>query len=207
MLPIGDEPLPQRKFSLFTFLLFAANIGVFYLQLTRGQAFIERWALIPNRFLANPIMDLSTLVTALFLHGGWIHLMGNMIFLLVFSGNVETRFGSLKFLIFYLFTGILANVTHMVFSPASGIPIVGASGAIAGILGAYLVMFPKNKIKTIMILFVFKLPAILVIGFWFIIQLFNGIASISETAQTGGIAYMAHVGGFVVGFLLTLFLK
>lgn len=207
MLPIGDEPLPQRKFSLFTFLLFAANIGVFYLQLTRGQAFIERWALIPNRFLANPIMDLSTLVTALFLHGGWIHLMGNMIFLLVFSGNVETRFGSLKFLIFYLFTGIQANVTHMVFSPASGIPIVGASGAIAGILGAYLVMFPKNKIKMIMILFVFKLPAILVIGFWFIIQLFNGIASISETAQTGGIAYMAHVGGFVVGFLLTLFLK
>jgi len=207
MIPIGDDPSSRKKFPLFTYLLFAANLVVFYQQLTRGQAFIERWALIPNRFLADPVHDFTTLFTAVFLHGGWFHLAGNMIYLLVFSNKVEARFGHLKFIVFYLIAGFMANLIQMTFTLESGIPIVGASGAIAGILGAYLVMFPKNKIKIFVTFFVIKLPALIAIGIWFIIQFFNGLASISETAQTGGIAYMAHVGGFLVGFILTFFIK
>ncbi len=207
MFPIGDERTPRKVVPFFTYLLFGVNLLVFFLQLSGGLPFIERWSLVPERFLANPIQDLPTLITAMFLHGGWIHLGGNMIYLLVFGDNVEDRFGNFKFILFYLFAGALANVAQMVFSPGSDIPILGASGAIAGILGAYLVMFPKKKIKVLMIIFVIQLPALIVIGLWFILQLFSGIATITEAGQTGGIAYMAHVGGFVVGFLVTLIFK
>jgi membrane associated rhomboid family serine protease len=146
----------------------------------------------------------------MFMHGGWLHLGGNMLYLWIFGDNVEDVFGPVKFLIFYLVCGIAATFAQFAFTPNSNIPNVGASGAIAGVLGGYLLMFPHARVRVLMGNQVVAMPALVVLGLWIVLQVFSGVGSIAATAQTedaGGVAYMAHVGGFVAGFLLTFLLR
>jgi membrane associated rhomboid family serine protease len=147
-----------------------------------------------------------TIFTAMFMHGGWLHLFGNMLFLWIFGDNVEDRFGHVKFLIFYLLTGIAATLAQYWVSPGSGVPNVGASGAIAGVLGAYILMFPQSRVNVLVGRQIMQMPAVIVLGAWILLQLVSGVGTIAytdESANVGGVAYMAHIGGFVAGLLLT----
>jgi len=175
-------------------------------ELTSGDAFIMQWAFVPSRFLANPIADFLTLFTSMFMHAGWVHLGGNMLYLWIFGDNVEDRFGKVGFLIFYLICGLAATAAQLVFSLESNIPNLGASGAIAGVLGAYILLFPQAKISVLQGQRVIPVSALIVIGLWFVLQLFSGVGSIAN-ADTGGVAYMAHIGGFVAGFVLTFLFR
>jgi membrane associated rhomboid family serine protease len=139
----------------------------------------------------------------MFMHAGWVHLGGNMLYLWIFGDNVEDRFGHGKFIAFYLICGLAATFAQLAFSLGSNVPNLGASGAIAGVLGAYLMMFPQGRVQVLMGRGIIPMPALIVIGLWFVLQLFSGIGSIAGTADTGGVAYMAHVGGFIAGFVLT----
>ncbi len=207
MLPIGDDNTYRKTTPLVTFLLIIVNILVFLLEILCGDAFIEKWAFIPGRFFANPLGNILTIFTAMFMHAGWLHLLSNMLYLWIFGDNVEDRFGHLKFAFFYVLSGVAATMVQAAFAPASNIPLVGASGAIAGVLAAYLLLYPVKRVRVLMGLWVIHLPALIVIGLWFILQLMSGIGSLASTMQTGGIAYMAHVGGFLAGLVLTLFLR
>jgi membrane associated rhomboid family serine protease len=179
----------------------------FFLELSGGDAFIEQWAFVPRRFLANPSGQFLTIFTAMFMHAGWVHLLGNMLYLWIFGDNVEDRFGHTQFTVFYLLCGIAAMAAQLVFDPGSTVPNLGASGAIAGVLGAYILMFPQGKVKVLQGQQVTQVPALIVIGLWIVLQLFSGIGSITGTAQAGGVAYMAHVGGFVAGLVLTFLFR
>jgi len=137
------------------------------------------------------------------MHAGWLHLGGNMLYLWIFGDNVEDRFGHLKFLIFYLLCGLAATLAQLAFSLTSNIPNLGASGAIAGVLGAYILLFPHRRVRVLLGAQVIQMPALIVIGLWIFLQLFSSVGSIASTADTGGVAYMAHVGGFIAGFVLT----
>lgn len=203
MLPIGDDNSARRTIPLVTYALIALNALFFFLEMNGGEAFIMKWAFVPSRFLADPIGDFPTLFTSMFMHAGWLHLGSNMLYLWIFGDNVEDRFGQVKFIIFYLLAGLAATAAQLAFSLDSNIPNLGASGAIAGVLGAYLVMFPRGRVSVLQGQRVIPMPALIVIGFWFVLQLFSGIGSLASTADTGGVAYMAHIGGFVAGFVLT----
>jgi len=207
MFPIGDDNSARRTFPVVTYALIALNVLFFFVELSGGDAFIVKWAFVPSRFLANPVGNLLTLITAMFMHAGWVHLGGNMLYLWIFGDNVEDRFGHLTFIIFYLLCGIAATFAQLAFSAGSHVPNLGASGAIAGVLGAYLFLFPKGSIKVLMGGRVIPTPALVVIGLWIVLQFFSGIGSIADTAQTGGVAYMAHIGGFLAGLVLTVFLR
>lgn len=206
MLPIGDDNSGRRTVPLVTFALIALNVLFFLVELNGGDAFIMKWAFVPSRFLADPIGDFPTLFTSMFMHAGWLHLGGNMLYLWIFGDNVEDRIGNGKFIIFYLLCGLGATFAQLAFSLDSNIPNLGASGAIAGVLGAYILMFPQGRVRVLQGQQVIQVPALIVIGFWIILQLFSGIGSIAQTADTGGVAYMAHIGGFVTGFVLTFLL-
>lgn len=207
MIPIGDDNSGRKIIPIVTYVLIFLNLIFFFLELNGGNAFVEKWAFIPSRFLGNPSDDFPTLFTSMFMHAGWLHLIGNMLYLWIFGDNVEDRFGHGKFIIFYLLCGIAALFAQLAFSADSNIPNVGASGAISGVLGAYLVLFPKGKIRVLMGRGVIHAPALMVIGLWILLQLFSGIGSLQNTGQQGGVAYMAHIGGFVAGFLLTLLFR
>jgi membrane associated rhomboid family serine protease len=207
MLPIGDDDSARRTVPLVTYGLIVLNILFFVIELTGGDAFIEKWAFIPSRFLANPFADFLTLFTAMFMHAGWLHLGGNMLYLWIFGDNVEDRFGHVKFIIFYLICGLMATFAQLAFSIGSDVPNLGASGAIAGVLGAYILLFPKGRVRVLQGSQVIQVSALIVIGIWIVLQFFSGIGSIVSTAQTGGVAYMAHIGGFVAGFLLTFLFR
>jgi membrane associated rhomboid family serine protease len=206
MFPIGDDNSSRRTFPLVTYILIALNILFFFVELRGGDAFIEKWAFVPTRFLTNPAGDVLTIFTSMFMHAGWVHLGGNMLYLWIFGDNVEDRFGHIKFLIFYLLCGLAATFAQLAFSTGSNIPNLGASGAIAGVLGAYILMFPQGKVNVLMGRGVIPMPALVVIGLWIVLQFFNGLGSIANTADTGGVAYMAHIGGFIAGFVLTFVL-
>lgn len=207
MLPIGDDNSARRLVPLVTYALIVLNVLFFFVEMSGGDAFIMQWAFVPSRFLANPIGDSITLFTSMFMHAGWLHLGGNMLYLWIFGDNVEDRFGHVKFLVFYLLCGLGATFAQLMFSLGSDIPNLGASGAIAGVLGSYILMFPKGTIRVLQGQRVVQAPALLVIGFWIVLQLFSGIGSIASTADTGGVAYMAHIGGFVAGFVLTFLFR
>jgi membrane associated rhomboid family serine protease len=207
MLPIGDDDSARRTVPLVTYGLIALNILFFIVELSGGDAFIEKWAFVPSRFLANPFADFLTLFTAMFMHAGWLHLGGNMLYLWIFGDNVEDRFGHVKFIIFYLICGLAATFAQLAFSIGSDIPNLGASGAIAGVLGAYILLFPKSSVRVLQGTRVIQVSALIVIGFWIVLQFFSGIGSIVSSTQTGGVAYMAHIGGFVAGFLLTFLFR
>jgi membrane associated rhomboid family serine protease len=207
LLPIGDDNSTRRTFPLVTYALIALNVLFFFVELGGGDAFIGKWAFVPSRFLANPGGDFLTLFTSMFMHAGWVHLGGNMLYLWIFGDNVEDRFGHILFTIFYLLCGLAATFAQLAFSTGSNVPNLGASGAIAGVLGAYILMFPQGKVNVLMGQSVSQVSALIVIGGWIILQFFSGIGSIANTADTGGVAYMAHIGGFIAGFVLTFLFR
>jgi membrane associated rhomboid family serine protease len=210
MFPLGDDNSQRRSLPFVTFALIALNVLVFLIEINAGQAFIQQWAFVPRRFAADPAEQVHTIFTGMFMHGGWLHLFGNMLYLWIFGDNVEDEFGSLKFLFFYLLCGIGAIMAQFYFSMRSQVPNVGASGAIAGVLAAYLIMFPSARVRVLVYHQIVALPAIIVLGLWIALQIFSGIGSIAATNQTteqGGIAYMAHVGGFATGLALAFLFR
>jgi membrane associated rhomboid family serine protease len=207
MFPIGDDDTSRRTIPLVTYALIALNVLFFFVEQSGGDAFIGMWAFVPGRFLADPFGDSLTLFTSMFMHAGWVHLGGNMLYLWIFGDNVEDRFGHIKFAIFYLLCGLAATFAYLAFSSGSNVPTLGASGAIAGVLGAYILLFPHGKVRVLHGQQVIQLPALIVIGVWIVLQFFSGIGSIADTAQTGGVAYMAHMGGFLAGFVLTFMFR
>ena len=207
MFPIGDDNSARRTFPLVTYALIALNVLFFFVELSGGDAFVVEWALVPSRFLGSPFGDAVTLFTSMFMHAGWVHLGGNMLYLWIFGDNVEDRFGHLRFTMFYLFCGLAATFAQLAFSVGSNVPNLGASGAIAGVLGAYILLFPRGRVRVLQGQRVIQVPALIVIGMWIVLQLFSGIGAIANAAQTGGVAYMAHIGGFLAGFALTFLLR
>ena len=214
MFPIGDDRIQGGPPALVTYGLIALNVLAFVIELGQGsegalQAFIQAWGVVPREYTTMrdlpptiPLPFWSTLVTSMFLHGGWMHLGGNMLYLWIFGDNLEKVMGNARFLLFYLLCGIAAAIAHIVFSGGSTVPTIGASGAISGILGGYLVLFPRNRVRVLTRGGIMAVPAIVVLGFWIVIQLISGFGSIASTAETGGVAYLAHVGGFLAGLLL-----
>ncbi len=210
MFPIGDENERNRKFPVVTLILVIINVLVFLYESTLGtralENFIFTYGVIPVEIEHG--QDVFTLLTSMFLHGGLAHVGGNMLFLWIFGDNVERRFGSLMYLLFYLGTGLAASATHIIFNFDSTIPSIGASGAISGVLGAYILMYPTNRVRVLIGYWLFALPAYMFLGIWFLEQFINGIASLGvQTAQTSGVAVWAHVGGFVAGALGSLVLR
>lgn len=207
MFPIRDTKT-FGSFPIVNLLLIATNLYVFFLELTAPnlELFIAAYALIPASIdLARP-QTLTPFVTSLFLHAGFLHILSNMWFLWVFGDNVEAVMGHIKYLVFYILAGIAASFAQLIFISQLDLPMLGASGAIAGVLGAYLKYFPHHKIDSLMPLFGFPvivaIPASFMLIYWFVTQAFNGVASILVvTAATGGIAYFAHAGGFIWGLL------
>ena len=206
MLPIGDDDSGRRTVPLVTYALIILNVLFFLVELNGGDAFIMKWAFVPSRFLANPAGDFQTIFTSMFMHAGWVHLGGNMLYLWIFGDNVEDRFGHGKFIIFYLLCGVAATFAQLAFSTGSNVPNLGASGAIAGVLGSYILMFPQGRVRVLQGQQVIQVSALIVIGLWIVLQLFSGIGSIAGAADSG-VAYMAHVGGFAAGFVLTFLFR
>jgi membrane associated rhomboid family serine protease len=208
--PIGDDNSARRIFPIVTYILIAINIAVFLLELNQGNDFIRTWAFIPREFTANPSAEVQTVFSAMFMHGGWVHLLGNMLYLWIFGDNVEDNFGSMPFLVFYLICGVAATFAQLAVMPNSNIPNLGASGAIAGVLAAYVVLYPRGRVTVLIGRGVTQVPAIMAIGLWIVLQLVSGIGSITtstQTADVGGVAYMAHIGGFFAGLVLALFFR
>ncbi len=213
MIPIRDS-IPTRRIPFINYLLILANIAVYlylYLSGPAQEALVYQFAMIPTNF-ANGVdlADIGDIFTSMFMHAGFLHLAGNMLYLWIFGDNVEDRLGAPGYLIFYLVGGGVASLTHMFINPDSQLPAVGASGAIAAVLGAYLVMYPRTRIATFIPLGFFlrltMVPASIVLGFWFIMQLFNGVLTMGGQ-EMGGVAFWAHIGGFVAGVLLALLIN
>src|SRR5512139_1677223 len=172
MLPIGDDNSARRTVPVVTYALIAINVLFFLVELSAGEDFIRQWSVIPRELLANPVGEFITIFTAMFMHGGWLHLLSNMLYLWIFGDNVEDRLGHSKFTIFYLLSGLAATFAQLAFSIGSSIPNLGASGAIAGVLGAYILMFPKGRVHVLMGRGVIPMSALVVIGLWIILQIF-----------------------------------
>jgi membrane associated rhomboid family serine protease len=210
--PVGTDESEHHTTPFVTYFLIIANVAAFFLELNQGDAFVKEWAFTPREFFANPAAHFPTLLTSMFLHGGWLHLIGNMAYLWSFGDNVEDNFGHVRFFIFYIVAGILAMFAQAAFMPHSGLPNVGASGAIAGVLGAYILMFPRGTVKLFTNAGIVRLPAFLAIGAWIGLQFVSLAGEIAKTGNsaddaTGGIAYLAHIGGFFAGIVLALFLR
>ena len=217
MIPLRDDR-PPRTFAFATAAIVALNFVVFWHELSLGSPdrldeFVARFALIPADLAHGPSPQTwRTVVTSMFLHGGWAHILGNMLFLWIFGRNVEDSIGHFKFVVFYLLCGIAAAATQVALSPYSTVPMIGASGAISGVLGAYLLLFPRARVLVLFPIWifwrVFYLPAILYLVFWFGIQLLSGLAVANKMDISGGVAFWAHVGGFIAGmFLIPVFKK
>ena len=208
MIPIRDQ-IPTRRVPVVNYILIAANILVFILQWLSGsgqEAFVYQFALIPANFVSSvDLGDITDIFTSMFMHAGIAHIAGNMLYLWIFGDNVEDSMGSAKYLAFYLFGGFVASLTHVLTNPGSQIPTVGASGAIAAVLGAYLVLYPQSRVLTIIPLGFFMrmtmVPASIVLVLWFVLQLFSGVLSLGGP-DVGGTAFWAHIGGFVAGVVL-----
>ncbi len=205
MIPLYDT-LHSRRFPLANWLLIALNALVFFYELSLPPAGLDRltrtWGLVPSLFTAHPALTWATIFTAMFLHGGWFHVLSNMWVLFIFGDNVEDRLGPGRYIVFYLLSGVAAALMEAFILPASSVPMIGASGAIAGVLGAYLILYPRARVASLVpILFIFtiiEIPAVIFLLFWFVSQLFSGWLALQGTASSG-IAWWAHVGGFVFG--------
>ncbi len=214
MIPINDEN-PTYSTPIVVYALIAINVVVFLHEMTLGSGldgFFELYAVIPRQLSADisgvptnqPVPEILTLITSQFLHGGILHIAGNMLFLWTFGDNIEHDLGHFKFLLFYLTCGVLAGLTHWFFGMQSGLPTVGASGAIAGVMGAYLIKYPRAKILTLLpffLIFTVRIPAVYFLGFWFVQQAFSSVASLGMP-EADGVAYWAHAGGFIFGVIL-----
>jgi len=204
MIPLRDSQ-PSYSPPVMTVTIIAANVLIFLFEFSLDPFSLNHliyvYGVIPDRF------QFSDLITSMFLHGGWMHLIGNMWFLWIYGDNVEDILGRWKFLLFYLLCGIAAGLTHVLTNPLSRVPTIGASGAVAGVMGAYLLKFPHSRILTLVPIFVFfttvEVPAAFILVYWMVIQLFSGVGSIGYShLQEGGVAWFAHVGGFLTGMVL-----
>ncbi|HVQ29510.1 MAG TPA: rhomboid family intramembrane serine protease [Vicinamibacteria bacterium] len=217
MLPIGDDQVEGGPSRMVTMALIAANVLAFLVELGQPsegalQSFIQAWGVVPREY--STLKDLaphipfpfwSTLFTSMFLHGGWAHLGGNMLFLWIFGDNLEKVMGHVRFLVFYLVCGVAAAFAHIAFNASSITPTVGASGAISGVLGGYMLLFPQNRVRVLVRGGVTMVPAFVMLGLWIVVQLVSGLGAIANTQEGGGVAFMAHVGGFVAGLVLVKF--
>jgi membrane associated rhomboid family serine protease len=199
VIPLTDATRRPVNMPVVTIAIIIANFIVFALELAGGDAFVLKWSAIPAHITAGH--DLITLFTAMFMHGGWSHIIGNMIFFWAFGPEIEDTMGPIKYLVFYLLGGLIAMGAQVLIDPTSTVPNLGASGAIAAVMGAFLVTYPKDKIRSILVIFIFvqitAIPAALLIGVWFLTQLIN-VGSVATT-QSGGVAYIAHVAGVIFG--------
>ncbi len=232
LLPIGDENLKSVRPAYITYLLIAANLIVFFLLQGAGtiEEFTYGWSVVPLEIVSGrdlvgtqtlnvegetveiphhtgPTPIYLTIITAMFMHGGLMHLFGNMLYLWIFGDNIEHRFGAIPFLTFYLGTGIAATFAQIALDPGGIIPSLGASGAISGVLGAYLVLFPRNRVYALFFYFIVSIPAVVAIGLWIVFQFINGLGAVVAAQQTGGIAYGAHIGGFFAGMILAAIMR
>jgi rhomboid family protein len=199
LIPLGDASRRPARIPVVTGLLILVNAVVFVMELARGDAFVMQWSAIPAQIVSGH--HWITILTAMFMHASWSHIIGNMVFLWAFSPEIEDAMGRGRYLVFYLAGGLVAMLAQVLASPHSTVPNLGASGAIAAVMGAFLVTYPRDRIRAVLSIFVFFrvtfIPAALLIGFWFLTQLFN--AGQVAQAQTGGVAYLAHIGGFIFG--------
>jgi membrane associated rhomboid family serine protease len=212
MIPLRDN-IPSRGIPFVNYVLIGTNILGFLFEVALGQnlfQFIHVFGMVPERVITivtgyPHLLHWAVLpfFTSIFLHGGWLHLLGNMLFLYIFGDNVESALGHARYLIFYLACGVAASLSHLALNPASTIPTVGASGAIAGVLGAYFLLFPAARVVTLVPIFFFiqvvEIPAFIFLGFWFLLQFLSGSAALFSTQSSQGVAWWAHIGGFVVG--------
>lgn len=233
LLPIGDDDRKLSGPAFVTWILVAANLAVFFLlqQAGANQSFTYGWSIIPHEIVngvdltgsaevsvggrsvtipqaPGPSPIYLTILSAMFMHGGFAHLFGNLLYLWIFGDNVEHRFGAGTYLGFYLVCGLAATLAQVALSPESVVPNLGASGAISGVLGAYIVLFPKNRVQAIFFYYLVSIPAAVAIGVWIVFQFFNGLGSVAVSQETvGGVAYAAHIGGFLAGVVLALILR
>ncbi len=234
MIPVGDEDTGRPGIPIVNLAIIAINVVVFLYQLVNPD-FTNGFSAVPAEITSGrdiigpqliPLPDGTavqidegpgpnpiwlTLLTSTFMHGGWLHLGGNMLFLFIFGDNIERTFGSLRYLVFYLVCGIIASLAHVASDPTSVIPSLGASGAISGVMAAYLVLYPQNRIRVLFLFGFFArittVPALVMIGIWALLQFVNGLGAIAVSQQTSGVAYWAHIGGFVAGLVITLALR
>ncbi|MTB51680.1 rhomboid family intramembrane serine protease [Lewinella sp. W8] len=204
--PIGDDQVHRGFTPFFSYGFIALNVMIFFYQSSLGEAgaeFIYNYGSIPLEFERGE--DYHTLITSIFLHGSWMHLIGNMLYMWIFADNIEASIGNVPFLIFYFLGGLAASLCHIYFNAGSQIPAVGASGALSAVMGAYIVMFPKSNIRGYLLFFRINVAAWVFLGFWFFQQSQAGYASLGDTS--GGIAWWAHIGGFVFGVLCGFFFR
>ncbi|MFH1639579.1 MAG: rhomboid family intramembrane serine protease [Chloroflexota bacterium] len=222
MIPLSDPDIARRRYPLVNIIIIIINFLVFFYQLTLGalgsDILIYKFGFIPLELvkginitsttlsrgtvvnIATPIPTWMTLFTAMFIHAGWLHILGNMLYLWVFGDNIEDRFGHFQYIFFYLLSGLAATFLQTIIMPSSNIPNVGASGAIAGVLGSYLILYPRSRVRTLIFFFFIstaRIPAFILLGFWFLMQIVNGIGSVGSAGA--GVAYFAHIGGFLCG--------
>jgi membrane associated rhomboid family serine protease len=202
VIPLRDT-IPAARVPVVNYAIIAANVVVFLYETSlgsRAEAFLFTYGLVPRHFA------LTALATSMFLHGGFLHLGGNMLYLYIFGDNVEDRLGHARYVVFYLLCGAAAGLTQAIANPHSGVPMVGASGAIAGVSGAYFLFFPSSRVVTLIPIFIFfqvvEVPAVFFLLIWFVWQLLSGVATLGDKAGVGGVAFWAHIGGFVTGLVL-----
>lgn len=207
MLPLRDAN-PSRHTPVVTITIIAINVLVYLYQLTlvgneQLIPFFDTFAIIPVQLTTDFGSEFFTIFTAMFMHGSWMHLLGNMLYLWIFGDNIEDTLGRGRYIIFYVFGGLAATIAQVVIAPSSSVPNIGASGAIAAVLGGYLVLYPRARVMTLVVRIITQVPAYIVLGFWFVLQLFQGVGSLATVStQSGGVAFFAHVGGFVAGMAL-----
>jgi len=203
MIPLGDATRRPVNFPVVTLTIIAVNALVFVLELAKGDAFILRWSLVPADIKTGH--GLITIFTSMFMHAGWEHIIGNMVFFWAFGPEMEDVMGRSRFLLFYVLGGLLAALAQVAVNPASTVPSLGASGAIAAVMGAFVTTYPRDRIRTVLLLGIFVrvayVPAVLLMGLWFLTQLFSGVGALAQVQTGAGVAYMAHIGGFVYGAL------
>ena len=227
VMPLRDDDTDRHTVPVVTYVLIAINVIVWLIELGLGEKFINGFSTVPYEITHNtdlvgtktiqaggqsipinlfpgPTPIYLTLLTSMFMHASWMHILGNMLYLWIFGDNIEDRIGHVKFVVFYLLCGLVASAAHIIVGAESVIPSLGASGAIAGVLGAYLVLFPKRKVKVLMARQIVNMPAFMVLGLWILLQVFSQISVIG--GEGGGVAYMAHIGGFVAGVALIFLL-
>ena len=212
MIPIGDEQVTGGPPPLLNYALIALNVLAFLLELSQPseralQSFITAWGVVPREYSSGhdiaPLIPLpfwSTLITSMFLHGGWMHLGGNMLYLWIFGDNLNKVMGQVRYFLFYMVCGLAAGLAHIAFNSGSNVPSVGASGAISGVLGGYMVLFPRNRVRVMMRGGITAVPAYVMLGLWILIQIVSG--AMDQGGEGGGVAFMAHIGGFAAGLVL-----
>jgi rhomboid family protein len=212
MIPIGDENIQGGPPPLLNWALIALNVVAFFLELSQPseralQSFITAWGVVPREYSSGhdiaPLIPLpfwSTLITSMFLHGGWMHLGGNMLYLWIFGDNLNKVMGQVRYFLFYMVCGLAAGLAHIAFNSGSNVPSVGASGAISGVLGGYMLLFPRNRVRVMMRGGITAVPAYVMLGLWILIQIVSG--AMDQGGEGGGVAFMAHIGGFAAGLVL-----